>query len=145
MLRQPLSLARVKRKLTAFCMSSSLVVVQPVSSSGRFFYFSSVSGFDQSLSGELHDFLTEDLRSWYPELASSIKLTLVEAMPSVLPMFSKQLIDYTVSTFKEEKIDVLTGTKVKEVGQLLYIISIYQQLFFIRSSQTPSSSKLHRD
>lgn len=36
-------------------------------------------------------------------------------MPNVLPMFSKQLIDYTVSTFKEEKIDVMTGTMVKEV------------------------------
>jgi len=67
------------------------------------------------LSGELHDFLSEDLRSWYPELASRIRLTLVEALPSVLPMFSKQLIDYTLSTFKEEKIDVLTGTKVEEV------------------------------
>ena len=47
------------------------------------------------LSGELHDFLEDDLRSWYPELAGHIKLTLVEALPSVLPMFSKQLIDYT--------------------------------------------------
>lgn len=69
----------------------------------------------QFTSGELHDFLSEDLRSWYPELASRIRLTLVEALPSVLPMFSKQLIDYTLSTFKEEKIDVKTGTKVKRV------------------------------
>ena len=28
-------------------------------------------------SGELHDFLEDDLRSWYPELADSIKITLV--------------------------------------------------------------------
>jgi len=33
----------------------------------------------------------------------------------VLPMFSKRLIDYTVSTFKESKIDILTQTMVKEV------------------------------
>lgn len=69
------------------------------------------------LSGELHDFLEEDLRSWYPELADSIKITLVEALPSVLPMFSKQLIDYTESTFKEAKIDILTKTMVKEVKE----------------------------
>ncbi|KAK7050462.1 mitochondrial external NADH dehydrogenase [Favolaschia claudopus] len=67
------------------------------------------------LSGELHDFLEEDLKSWYPELADKIKITLVEALPSVLPMFSRRLIEYTVSTFKESKIDILTQTMVKEV------------------------------
>ena len=66
-------------------------------------------------SGELHDFLEDDLRSWYPELADHIKITLVEALPSVLPMFSKQLIDYTESTFKAAKIDIMTKTMVKEV------------------------------
>ncbi|KAJ6466912.1 pyridine nucleotide-disulfide oxidoreductase-domain-containing protein [Mycena sanguinolenta] len=69
------------------------------------------------LSGELHDFLEEDLKSWYPELADKIKITLVEALPSVLPMFSKRLIDYTMSTFKESKIDILTQTMVKEVKE----------------------------
>ena len=68
-------------------------------------------------SGELHDFLEEDLRSWYPELAESVRITLVEALPSVLPMFSKQLIDYTESTFKEAKIDILTKTMVKEIKE----------------------------
>ncbi|KAJ8456277.1 hypothetical protein ONZ45_g18785 [Pleurotus djamor] len=67
------------------------------------------------LSGELHDFLEDDLRAWYPELAGKVRITLVEALPSVLPMFSKQLIDYTESTFKESKIDILTKTMVKEV------------------------------
>jgi NADH:ubiquinone reductase (non-electrogenic) len=52
---------------------------------------------------------------WYPELANKIHITLVEALPSVLPMFSKQLIDYTESTFKESKIDILTKTMVKQV------------------------------
>ena len=52
---------------------------------------------------------------WYPELASKIRITLVEALPSVLPMFSKQLIAYTESAFKESKIDILTKTMVKQV------------------------------
>jgi NADH:ubiquinone reductase (non-electrogenic) len=68
-----------------------------------------------SPSGELHDFLEDDLKSWYPELANKIRITLVEALPSVLPMFSKQLIEYTESTFKESKIDILTKTMVKQV------------------------------
>lgn len=41
---------------------------------------------------ELHDFLTEDLANWYPEIANKIRITLVEALPNVLPMFSKQLM-----------------------------------------------------
>ncbi|KAI0055965.1 NADH dehydrogenase [Artomyces pyxidatus] len=67
------------------------------------------------VSGELHDFLEDDLKSWYPELSDHIKITLVEALPSVLPMFSKELIKYTESTFKESKIDILTATMVKEI------------------------------
>jgi NADH:ubiquinone reductase (non-electrogenic) len=54
---------------------------------------------------------------WYPELAGRIRITLVEALPSVLPMFSKQLIEYTESTFKESKINILTKTMVKEVKE----------------------------
>ncbi|GAA5829284.1 hypothetical protein JCM11251_004992 [Rhodosporidiobolus azoricus] len=67
--------------------------------------------------GELHDFLKEDLAHWYPELADRIKITLIEALPNVLPMFSKQLIDYTMSTFQENKIDIATKTMVKEVQE----------------------------
>ena len=36
-------------------------------------------------------------------------------MTQVLPMFSKQLIDYTESTFKEERITIRTKTMVKKV------------------------------
>ena len=46
-----------------------------------------------------------------------MRITLVEALPSVLPSFSKQLIDYTESTFKEAKIDILTKTMVKEIKE----------------------------
>ncbi|KAF7795465.1 hypothetical protein EIP86_006626 [Pleurotus ostreatoroseus] len=76
------------------------------------------------LSGELHDFLEDDLRSWYPELADHIKITLVEALPSVLPMFSKQLIDYTESTFKAAKIEIKTKTMVKEIKEKSVVLQM---------------------
>ncbi|KXN85645.1 putative NADH-ubiquinone oxidoreductase C3A11.07, mitochondrial, partial [Leucoagaricus sp. SymC.cos] len=76
------------------------------------------------LSGELHDYLEDDLKSWYPELAGRIRITLVEALPSVLSTFSKQLIDYTESTFKESKIDVLTKTMVKEVKEKSVVLQM---------------------
>jgi len=68
--------------------------------------------------------LEDDLKSWYPELAGRVKITLVEALPSVLPMFSKQLIEYTESTFKESKIDILTKTMVKEVKEKSVILQM---------------------
>jgi len=76
------------------------------------------------LSGELHDFLEDDLKSWYPELAAKIRITLVEALPSVLPMFSKQLIDYTQSTFKQSKIEIMTKTMVKEIKDQSVVLQL---------------------
>lgn len=84
--------------------------------------------------GELHDFLIvsclvrndltsqDDLRRWYPEIADRLRITLIEALPNVLPMFSKQLIQYTESTFKENKIDVLTRTMVKDVKERAVVV-----------------------
>ena len=65
--------------------------------------------------GELQDFFNEDLQKWVPQIKNDFHVTLVEALPNVLPMFSKQLIDYTESTFKEERITIRTKTMVKNV------------------------------
>lgn len=66
---------------------------------------------------ELRDFFNEDLLDWYPEIKDKFKVTLVEALPTVLPMFSKQLIDYTESNFKKQDITIHTKTMVKEVTE----------------------------
>jgi NADH:ubiquinone reductase (non-electrogenic) len=67
--------------------------------------------------GELADFFEQDLRKWIPEIADKFHVTLVEALPTVLPSFSKQLIDYTEKTFNAEKIDVRTKTMVQKVSE----------------------------
>ena len=64
----------------------------------------------------------DDLRKWYPEISGRLRITLIEALPNVLPTFSKQLIQYTESTFKENKIDVLTRTMVKDVKEKSVIV-----------------------
>ena len=65
--------------------------------------------------GEIQDFFNDDLKKWIPEIKDNFHVTLVEALPNVLPMFSKQLIDYTESTFKEEAISIRAKTMVKSV------------------------------
>ncbi|KAI7835036.1 pyridine nucleotide-disulfide oxidoreductase-domain-containing protein [Kickxella alabastrina] len=72
--------------------------------------------------GELHDFLEDDLAQWYPGLADRVRITLVEALPNVLPAFDKKLIDYTQSTFSDNKITILTRTMVKEVKDKSFIV-----------------------
>ncbi|KAF1995572.1 FAD/NAD(P)-binding domain-containing protein [Amniculicola lignicola CBS 123094] len=65
--------------------------------------------------GELQDFFNNDLQKWIPDIKDNFHVTLVEALPNVLPMFSKQLIEYTEKTFKEETITIRTKTMVKNV------------------------------
>ncbi|KAJ4150031.1 hypothetical protein LMH87_010799 [Akanthomyces muscarius] len=65
--------------------------------------------------GELQDFFEEDIKKLVPGISPRFKVTLIEALPNVLPSFSKQLIDYTENTLREEKIDIMTKTMVKKV------------------------------
>lgn len=65
--------------------------------------------------GELQDFFQEDLLKWVPQIKDDFHVTLVEALPNVLPMFSKQLIEYTEKSFNEEHINIRTKTMVKNV------------------------------
>ncbi|KZF26730.1 FAD/NAD(P)-binding domain-containing protein [Xylona heveae TC161] len=67
--------------------------------------------------GELQDFFESDLKKWMPEIRDKFHITLIEALPNVLPMFSKQLIEYTEKTFKEETISIRTKTMVKNVTE----------------------------
>ncbi|KAG7440458.1 FAD/NAD(P)-binding domain-containing protein [Guyanagaster necrorhizus] len=109
--------AEKMQKKVMECIETAAFPGQPAEEVERLLHMVVVGGGPTGieLSGEIHDFLEDDLKSWYPELAGKVRITLVEALPSVLPMFSKQLIDYTESTFKESKINIMTKTMVKEV------------------------------
>lgn len=65
--------------------------------------------------GELQDFFQEDIKKLVPDIADRFKVTLIEALPNVLPMFSKQLIEYTEKSFAKEQINIHTKTVVKKV------------------------------
>lgn len=67
------------------------------------------------VAGELQDYIDQDLRNWMPEVASELKVTLVEALPNVLNMFNKKLVDYTKQVFEDTNIDLRTNTMVKKV------------------------------
>lgn len=64
---------------------------------------------------ELADFLEDELHSTYPHLASSAKVTLVEAGKQILNSFDAKLSAYATQTFQRRKISVLTNSPVKKV------------------------------
>lgn len=114
---------RIRRKLLD-CIETAAFAGQTEEEIERLMHMVVVGGGPTGVeyAGELHDFLIDDLRKWYPEIADKLRITLIEALPNVLPAFSKQLIQYTESTFKENKIDVLTRTMVKDVREKSVIV-----------------------
>jgi NADH:ubiquinone reductase (non-electrogenic) len=109
--------AQMIRKRIMDCCETATFKDQPLEEVKRLLHMVVVGGGPTGVefAGELQDFFAEDLRKWIPEIAENFHVTLVEALPNVLPMFSKQLIDYTEQTFDEEKITIRTKTMVKKV------------------------------
>lgn len=67
------------------------------------------------VAGEIQDYIDQDLVRWMPEVASELKVTLIEAMPKVLSSFNEKLVDYAQDVFKQTNIDLKTNTKVMRV------------------------------
>ncbi|CAN8096692.1 unnamed protein product [Discula destructiva] len=107
---------RIRKKIMD-CVESAAFKDQDPEEINRLLHMVVVGGGPTGVefAGELQDFFEDDIKRLIPDISDRFKVTLVEALPNVLPMFSKQLIDYTESTFKEEKIDILTKTMVKKV------------------------------
>ncbi|SCU77428.1 LAME_0A01090g1_1 [Lachancea meyersii CBS 8951] len=64
---------------------------------------------------ELQDYIDQDLSKWMPALSKELNVTLVEALPNILNMFDKSLIEYAEDLFRQEKIELKTNTMVKNV------------------------------
>lgn len=105
------------RKKIMDCVETAAFKDQPDAEINRLLHMVVVGGGPTGVefAGELRDFFEDDIRKLIPDIADRFRVTLIEALPNVLPSFSKQLIEYTESTFKEEEIDIHTKTMVKNV------------------------------
>ena len=61
------------------------------------------------------DFVKQDVQKLYPKLYPYVKITLVEAGPTLLGPFDKALQDYAYILFRKRAIDVRLGTAVQDV------------------------------
>jgi NADH:ubiquinone reductase (non-electrogenic) len=108
---------RIRKKIMD-CVETAAFKDQPAEEIDRLLHMVVVGGGPTGVefAGELQDFFEEDIKKLIPDISHRFRVTLIEALPNVLPSFSKQLIDYTESTFKEEKIEIKTKTMVKRVN-----------------------------
>ncbi|KAJ1567401.1 NADH:ubiquinone oxidoreductase [Cladochytrium tenue] len=111
--------ARKIRTQVADCLESAAFPGQTEAEVERLLHMVVVGGGPTGIeyAAELHDFLSDDIVRWYPQIAGKFKITLIEALPHVLPAFSKELIEYTEKQFAENKVTILNNTMVKEVRQ----------------------------
>ncbi len=65
---------------------------------------------------ELHDLLEDDLQKSYPNVESEVRITLFEAMRSILSTFDSDLREYTMRHFRRHGIEIRLGTPVSSVG-----------------------------
>ncbi|MCC6145719.1 MAG: FAD-dependent oxidoreductase, partial [Candidatus Hydrogenedentes bacterium] len=64
---------------------------------------------------EAHDFITEDLAKWFPDLMEHVRLSLLEAQEGILTQFDAKLSNYALKIFQRQRINVRTNSLVKEV------------------------------
>lgn len=67
-------------------------------------------------SAELHDFITQDLKKYYPEAAALARITLIDVAERILSGFDLQLAAYASERFKRNGIDIRTSVSVKQVS-----------------------------
>ncbi|KAL4425486.1 hypothetical protein ABPG75_009502 [Micractinium tetrahymenae] len=65
--------------------------------------------------GTLSDFLREDLKKKYPELMQFVRVSLLNATPSILVQFDEKMRQYALENFKRVGVEVRNDTAVVEV------------------------------
>lgn len=72
---------------------------------------------------EMHDFATQDLAKWFPDLSEHIRITVLEATGAILTSFDKKLGGYALRHFEREGIEVRTNAFVEEVQEEQVVLS----------------------
>ena len=112
-----LSHARAIRQRIIECFERASTPMQTEDERRRLLHFVVVGGGPTGVefAAELHDFLEDDLRRWFPALLKDVRITIVDASKSLLNTFDAKLGAYTMKHFRREKIEVRTQSHVKEV------------------------------
>lgn len=91
------------------CFETAMIPGQPDDEIDRLLHFVVAGGGPAGVefTGELYDFITRDISASFPQVADRVRVSLVEALPKILPMFDPLLVDYT-----EKKLNSTREVKV---------------------------------
>ena len=78
---------------------------------------------------ELHDFVRDDIRKWYPRVVEEFMITVLEATDKILTTFDSVLRQYTLRQFRRQGIAVRLKSIVSRVAE--------RELFLHDGSQVP--------
>ncbi|UZJ54116.1 hypothetical protein CBS101457_003436 [Exobasidium rhododendri] len=108
----------IRRRLMD-CVEKASLLGQSEEEIDRLLHFAVVGGGPTGVeaSGELRDFVRDDLSKWYPAVSGRVKVTLIEALPNILPSFSNRLSGIAAGVFKDNEIEILTKHSVKDADE----------------------------
>jgi len=66
---------------------------------------------------EMHDFVTEDLEQWFPDLMPYVRITLLEATDKILMNFHQKLGEYALRRFRRQRINVRLNSFVTQIEE----------------------------
>ncbi|KAK9762816.1 hypothetical protein K7432_011089 [Basidiobolus ranarum] len=66
-------------------------------------------------SGELHDFISDDISKLYPDLIDKVQMTIYDVAPKILSNFDSSLEEYVTKRFMRRGIKIRTGAVIEEV------------------------------
>jgi len=117
--------ARTIRQRIIECLERASMPLTDEAERSRLLHFVVVGGGPTGVefAAELHDFLEQDLRHWFPEQSGQVRITILEASKTLLNTFDASLSAYTMKKFKREKINVQTGALVTKVNERSIILS----------------------
>jgi len=109
--------ARAIRQRIIECLERASMPLTDPDECRRLLHFVIVGGGPTGVefAAELHDFLVQDLRHWFPEQSELVRITVLEATNSLLNTFDASLSAYAMKRFRRERIDVRTGALVTKV------------------------------
>lgn len=64
---------------------------------------------------QICDLIHQDMRKLYPGLTDSVRISLYDVAPKVLPMFDATLSDYAVRNYKRQGVNIKTSHHVEEL------------------------------
>ncbi len=77
---------------------------------------------------ELHDFVMQDVRRWYPDMEKRVEITLLEARGQILSQFDAKLGAYAQRHFGRMRVNIRTESMVKEVREDRVVLSTGEEI-----------------